>query len=110
MSTPGMAACCKLQLICTETEPIQPDSLSKEQSSSSPLSSPGCLAQTYCSQKQCFSCTRHLGAPTPALTLPHFHDDLHGACLADPSFPVLQAIQCPIRGGCKGERRGVTEL
>lgn len=35
------------------------------------------------------------------LTLPHFHDNLHGACLADPSFPVLQAIQRPIGSGCK---------
>lgn len=35
------------------------------------------------------------------LTLPHFHDNLHGACLADPSFPVLQAIQCAVGSGCK---------
>lgn len=36
-----------------------------------------------------------------ALTLPHFHDNLHGACLADPSLPVLQAIQRAVGSGCK---------
>lgn len=48
------------------------------------------------------------------LTLPHFHDDLHGARLADPSFPVLQAIQCPVGSGCKKRegafRQGSWEL
>lgn len=44
-----------------------------------------------------------MGDPRGAggLTLPHFHDDFHGARLADPSFPVLQPIQRPVGSGCK---------
>lgn len=38
-----------------------------------------------------------------ALTLPNLHDDLHGACTAHTSLPVLQSLQAPI--GCSCNKR-----
>lgn len=34
------------------------------------------------------------------LTLPNLHDDLHGACAAHTSLPVLQSLQTPIGCSC----------
>lgn len=69
----------------------------------SPRSTAG-QGPTFC-WGQRFAGQRHFGTGRPqgaeGLTLPHFHDNLHGARLADSSFPVLQAIQRPIGSGCK---------
>ena len=44
-----------------------------------------------------------LAQPSWMLTLPNLHDDLHGACAAHTSLPVLQSLQTPI--GCSCSKR-----